>query len=186
MVAGSLASGSKPPAARDRARRLVPNACNLGACPQSSGSSALKPGFYVLKTDGGITAEGGHGSGEAAIGVVLKDPQYRDVDQISKAIGWAKNHHEAEYRALIEGLELARRHGIGRIRVFLDSALVVNTVNGDWKVDPEHLKGLRDTAIALINQFPDIKVCWVPREMNSEADALAGRALGRGARASSR
>lgn len=39
-----------------------------------------KPGFYVLKTDGGITAEQG-AAGPAAIGVVLKDHKYRDVDE---------------------------------------------------------------------------------------------------------
>ena len=139
-----------------------------------------KPGFYVLKADGGITAEQGQASGQAAIGVVLKDPKYRDVEEVSKAVGWARNHHEAEYKALIEGLELARRHGIDRIRVFLDSALVVNTVNGDWKLEPEHLKALCATARALVKEFPDIKMCWVPREMNLEADALASRALGRG------
>ena len=38
------------------------------------------------------------------------------------------------------GLELARRHGIDRIRVFSDSALVVNTVNGDWNLQPEYSK----------------------------------------------
>jgi len=132
----------------------------------------------VLKADGGITAEQGQASGQAAIGVVLKDPKYRDVDEVSKAIGWARNHHEAEYKALIEGLELARRHGIDRIRVFLDSTLVVNTVNGDWK--PEHLKDLCARACVLVTGFVDIKMCWVPREMNVEADVLASRALGRG------
>jgi ribonuclease HI len=100
-----------------------------------------RPGFYVLKSDGGITAEQGQAAGPEAIGVVLKDHKYRDVDEISKQIGWAKNHHEAEYKALIAGLELARGHGIDRIRVFSDSALVVNTVNGDWNLQPEHLKG---------------------------------------------
>ena len=49
-----------------------------------------RPGFYVLKTDGGITAEPGQAAGPAAIGVVLKDHKYRDVDEISKQIGWAK------------------------------------------------------------------------------------------------
>jgi hypothetical protein len=34
-----------------------------------------KPGFYVLKTDGGVTAEQG-AAGPAAIGVVLKDHKY--------------------------------------------------------------------------------------------------------------
>jgi ribonuclease HI len=135
--------------------------------------------LYVLKTDGGITYEQGRASGQAAIGVVLKDPKYRDVDEVSKAIGWARNHHEAEYRALIEGLNLARSHGIDRIRVFLDSTLVVNTVNGDWKLRPEHLRDLRATACLLVEEFADIKLCWLPREMNGEADALASTALGR-------
>jgi probable phosphoglycerate mutase len=118
-------------------------------------------------------------SGPAAIGAVLKDPKYRDVDQVSKAIGRARNHHVAEYRALIDGLELARRHGIERIRVFLDSSLVVNTVNGDWNVKPEDLRELRANACDLVREFTDIKLCWVLREMNSEADALASQALGR-------
>ena len=99
----------------------------------------------MLQTDGGITVEQGQASGQAAIGVVLKDPD-----------------------------------GIDRIRVFLDSALVVNTVNGDWKLEPEHLKDLCTMACVLVKEFADIKMCWVPREMNLEADALASRALGRG------
>lgn len=133
----------------------------------------------MLKADGGITYEKGKASGQAAIGVVLKDPKYRDVDEVSKGIGWVRNHHVPEYKALIEGLELARRHGIDRIRVYLDSALVVNTVNGDSKLEPEDLKDLCARACVLVNEFADFKMCWVPREMNSEADALASRALGR-------
>ena len=139
-----------------------------------------KPGFYVLKTDGGITAEQGQAAGPAAIGVVLKDHKYRDVEEMSKRIGWATSHHEAEYKALIAGLELARRYGIDRIRVFSDSTLVVNTVNGDWNLQPEHLKDLCVKAGLLLKEFADIRLSWVPREMNLEADTLASRALGRG------
>jgi ribonuclease HI len=144
--------------------------------PKGSGPT---PGFYVLKTDGGITAEPGKGSGLAAIGVVLKDPKYRDVAEVSREIGWARSHHVAEFEALIDGLKLARHHGIDLIRVFLDSALVVNTVNGDSKLKAVHLRDLYTTACALVEKFADIKMCWVPREMNVEADALASRALGR-------
>ncbi len=141
---------------------------------------APKPGFYVLKTDGGITAEHGQAAGPAAIGVVLKDHKHRDVAEISKRIGRARNHHEAEYKALIAGLELARRPALDRIRVFSDSALVVNTVNGDWNLQPEHLKDLCVKAGLLVKEFADIQLSWVPREMNLEADTLASRALGRG------
>ena len=81
---------------------------------------------------------------------------------------------------LVAGLELARHHGIDRIRVFSDSALVVNTVNGDWNLQPKHLKDLCVKAALLVKEFADIKLSWVPREMNLEADTLASRALGRG------
>lgn len=143
-------------------------------------ASRPKPGFYVLKTDGGIAAEQG-ASGPASVGVVLKDHKYRDVDEVSRRIGWARNHHVAEYKALIEGLKLARRHGIDHIRVFLDSTLVVNTVNGDWNLKPEDLNHLCTKAGVLVKEFADVRVCWVPREMNLEADALASRALRRDA-----
>ena len=65
---------------------------------------------YLLKTDGsgsGITDNPAQG----AIGVVLKDPDGHLVDEISKPIGPAINT-VAEYRALIEGLKLARSHRI--------------------------------------------------------------------------
>ncbi len=64
--------------------------------------------------------------------------------------------------------------------VFSDSALVVNTVNGDWNLQPEHLKDLCVKAGLLVKEFADIQLSWIPREMNLEADTLAGRALGRG------
>jgi ribonuclease HI len=141
---------------------------------------APKRGCYVLKTDGGIKAKAGQGAGEAAIGVVLKDHKYRDVEELSKRIGWANSHHEAEYKALIAGLKLARRYRIDRIRVFSDSTLVVNTVNGDSKLQSAHLKVLCVKAGLLVEEFNDIRLSWVPREMNLEADTLASRALGRG------
>jgi len=111
---------------------------------------------------------------------VLKDHKYRDVDDVSEEIGLARNHHVAEFKALIAGLELARRYRIDRIRAFADSTLVVNAVNGDWKLQPEDLQELCVKAGLLLKEFADIKLAWVPREMNLEADALASRALGRG------
>ena len=91
-----------------------------------------------------------------------------------------RNHHEAEYKARIAGLELARRHGIDPIRVFSDSALVVNTVKATGTSSPSTLKDLCAKAGLLVKEFETIQLSWVPREMNLEADALASRALGRG------
>ena len=138
--------------------------------------SGPKTRYHLLTTDGGIVADQpGKAAGEAAIGVVLKAP----LEEISKPIGPAKDHHVAEYRALIRGLEAARSRGIGHLRVCLDSALLVNQLNGRSAVKAEHLKPLHKRAVSLIQQFADKPtITWVPREANAEADALASTPLG--------
>jgi ribonuclease HI len=97
--------------------------------------------------------------------------------QISKAIGPA-THNVAEYRALIAGLELARDYGIERIRVYMDSELVVDQVNGVSAVKQGHLSELHTVASSLVALFKSIRISWVPREMNAEADRLVNDALG--------
>jgi ribonuclease H / adenosylcobalamin/alpha-ribazole phosphatase len=137
--------------------------------------SGLKARYHLLMTDGGIAADQpGSMTGEAAIGVVLKAP----LEELSEAIGPTKDHHVAEYRALIRGLEAARSHGIGHLRVCLDSRLLVDQMNGRSKVKAEHLKPLHEQAASLIQQFADIEIAWVPRDANAEADALASAPLG--------
>ena len=98
------------------------------------------------------------------------------IAEISKRIGPAINT-VAEYRALIEGLKLAHSRGIQRIRVFLDSELVVDRVNGRAKVRKEHIRPLHTEAWSLIQKFPNIRISWVPRKWNADADALATKAL---------
>jgi hypothetical protein len=72
------------------------------------------PGGAARSGDGGRRSDAanqpGNMAGEAATGVVLKRP----LKEISEAIAPAKDHHVAEYRALIRGLEAARSHGIGQ------------------------------------------------------------------------
>jgi ribonuclease H / adenosylcobalamin/alpha-ribazole phosphatase len=131
--------------------------------------------YHLLATDGGIVADQpGRMAGEAAIGVVLKAP----LEEISEPVGPAKDHHVAEYRALIRGLETALSRGVEHLRVCLDSALLVNQLTGKAQVKAEHLKPLHKRAASLIRQFADIKIAWVPRKANAEADALASTPLG--------
>lgn len=138
-------------------------------------------GQYILNTDGGMAP--GHGKrrvgdplGEAAIGVLLRTPRLATLAEVSKAIGPA-THNVAEYKALITGLQLALDHGVRRIRVYMDSELVVEQVNDRSTVKQPHLQELRDTVAGLWEQFQSIRVSWVPREMNGDADRLAREAL---------
>ena len=88
--------------------------------------AGLKRGYYLLNTDGGMASNGRRRSGDplgrAAIGALLRTPRLVTVAQISKAIGPA-TQNVAEYRALIEGLTLARDYGIQRIRIYMGSRI---------------------------------------------------------------
>ena len=86
---------------------------------------------YLLNADGSGTGTTDNPA-QGAIGVVLRHPDGHLIAEISTRIGPAINT-VAEYRALIEGLKLARSRRIHRIRVFLDSELVVDQVNGRAK-----------------------------------------------------
>jgi ribonuclease HI len=129
---------------------------------------------YLLNTDGGNS---GNPLGRAAIGALLRTRRLVTVAQMSKAIGPA-THNVAEYQALIEGLELAREYGVQRIRVYMDSELVVDQVNGVSAVRQAHLKELYGEARSLVAQFKSFRISWVPRELNAEADRLVNDALG--------
>src|SRR4051812_7390499 len=133
-----------------------------------------KRGYYLLNTDGGNR---GDPLGRAAIGALLRTRRLVTVAQISKAIGPA-THNVAEYQGLIEGLKLARENGIQRIRVYMDSEIVVDQVNGVSPVRQAHLSELHREARGLVTQFKSFRISWVPRELNAEADRLVNDALG--------
>ena len=74
--------------------------------PEAADLGAMKPGYYLLNTDGGNKRRlPGEPLNHAAIGALLRTRRLVHVAQISKAIGPA-THNVAEYRALIEGLTL--------------------------------------------------------------------------------
>lgn len=139
------------------------------------------PGLYILNTDGGMAPgygqrRSGDPPGQAAIGGLLRTPRLATLATISETIGPA-THNEAEYRALIKGLEVALDHGVQRIRVYMDSALVVDQVNGCAAVRQAHLGKWHAAASSLRTEFKSIRVSWVPREWNAEADKLASDAF---------
>ena len=139
--------------------------------------SGLKRGYYLLNTDGGhVRRRPGEPLPLAAIGALLRTRRLVNVAQISEAIGPA-THNVAEYRALIQGLKLARDYGIERVRVFMDSELVVDQMNRVSRVREAHLVELHDEASSLAALFKSIRISWVPRKMNTEADRLVRDAL---------
>lgn len=113
--------------------------------------------------------------GDASIGIsILLDG--KEVHTISKKIGIATNN-EAEYQALIDGLNYCVDNSIKEIEVFLDSNLVVEQVNKNFKVKAGNLKVLNSKVDDLIQEFNFIEINHVYREENKRADQLANMAL---------
>ena len=126
---------------------------------------------YQLFCDGASRSN----PGDASIGIsILLDG--KEVHTISKKIGIATNN-EAEYQALIDGLSYCVNNSIKEIQVFLDSNLVVEQVNKNFKVKAGNLKVLNSKVDDLIQEFNFIEINHVYREENKRADQLANMAL---------
>jgi ribonuclease HI len=116
--------------------------------------------------------------GNAGIGVVIylpgeEGPEGKNVEiKISGYIGIATNN-VAEYSALIAGLEKAVSIGTKKIKIFLDSELLVRQINGIYKVKNKNLQPLWMKVMNILKEFDTYKVSHVRRELNKEADALA-------------
>lgn len=113
--------------------------------------------------------------GNRSIGALLLSPTGETVE-ISQAYGFGTNN-EAEYAALIALLEAAISAGAPSVAVCGDSQLVVNQLNGQWKVKSPTLHGYWSRARSLVRQA-NARVTWVPREQNARADELSKKALG--------
>ena len=95
----------------------------------------------------------------------------------SKYIGNKRTNNEAEYCALIMGLEEAIRSNIKKLSVCGDSLLVINQVNGVYKVKHVNLIPLYERVIELKTQFKTIDFTHVYRNENKRADQLSNIAL---------
>ena len=126
----------------------------------------------TLYADGGARGNPGPAAGAA----VLLDEAGNVVAERAQYLGRATNN-VAEYTGLIVGLEEAKRLGVTKLDVRLDSLLVVQQMRGIWKIKNPGLRPLALRAGALLAEFPDRTVEHVRREQNTLADALVNRAL---------
>ena len=138
------------------------------------------PPAHVAYVDGASRGN----PGPAAYAVVLQGPGGQTQFEIGKYFGRATNN-VAEYYALIAALDAAQSRGIKRLLVRSDSELLVRQMQGRYKVKSADLKPLHERAQKLARGFGYFAIEHVPREQNSEADALANRALDETSRSTS-
>jgi ribonuclease HI len=83
----------------------------------------------------------------------------------------------AEYTGLIKALEWLLDQKIsGPVVVRGDSDLIIRQVKGEYKVKSPLLAPLHRQAVDLLDQLPEVRLEWVPRERNADADRLTNLA----------
>lgn len=131
-------------------------------------------GVLTLESDGGCEPN----PGEGQIGVVVKKDGVT-CHEISARIGHATNNI-AEWQAAIRALDYAVGYTMAyperNVELRMDSQLVVYQLTGRWKTKNAGLKPLLTKGQALLSALKEqgvtVRVYWIPREQNRDADAL--------------
>jgi ribonuclease HI len=140
------------------------------------------PQRLLIRTDGAARGNPGH----ASAGAVLIDNDAPDalsqtatpIATISDYLGIQTNN-VAEYTGVVRALRLASELGAREVRLLLDSMLIVEQLNGRWKVRDAKLAPLNEECRAILSTFVRWSAVHVRRAFNSAADALANEAIDR-------
>lgn len=127
----------------------------------------------VVNTDGGARGN----PGPAAAGVVIQhDGKTTEVKQY---LGERQTNNWAEYEAVVIAIGMLLELGLrGRdVEFRLDSKLVVEQVQGNWKIKEPNLKEQVAKVRGLLKDFGAVTFSYVPRADNKEADRLVNEAL---------
>jgi ribonuclease HI len=133
----------------------------------------------IIFVDGGSRGN----PGPSAVGFVFCNEKGQIFKEYSEYLGENITNNEAEYRGVILALKkfkalfgnkLAKNT---EIELKSDSELLINQLNGEYKILDEKIQPLFLETWNLKIDFKKIKFKLISREKNQEADRLANQAL---------
>jgi ribonuclease HI len=133
----------------------------------------------TVYTDGGSRGN----PGKAAIGVVFCNEKGEIIKKFGEYLGDGLTNNEAEYQAVIFALKKFKAvfgkavAQVSEVEVRSDSELLVNQMNGKYKLENEKIQQFFIEIWNLKIDFAGVKFKAIPREKNKEADKLVNEAL---------
>ena len=126
----------------------------------------------VLRTDGAARGN----PGPAGAGFVVETDDGSVINS-----GWVylgrRTNNQAEYEALICGLEALESDPPTHLTVYSDSELMVRQLNGEYRVKDSDLKDRFIRASQILLRIGSVTVEHVSRSENERADDLANQAI---------
>lgn len=133
----------------------------------------------IIYTDGGSRGN----PGPAAIGVVIGDEKGNVIKKYSEYLGETVTNNEAEYQAVIFAMKKIK-HLLGKkkikntlIEIRSDSELLINQLNGKFKIQDKKIAELFIKTWNLKIDFGPVIFQHISREENKEADKLLNQTL---------
>jgi len=135
----------------------------------------------TIYTDGGSRGN----PGNAGVGVVVYNQAGDVVYEASQFLG-IKTNNEAEYQGFLISLEwllpYSSDHQLDKVIWKLDSKLVVEQLNKNWKIKEPRMRKLAEEIWHKMTPLScEYTIVHIPRSENAEADALANQAMDAGA-----
>lgn len=125
-----------------------------------------------IYTDGGAR----NNPGPAAIGIIIKNESGKTLKKNYKYLG-IKTNNQAEYWAIIEAFNIIKNISADQIDFYLDSKLVAEQLNRQYKVKNSELAPLFVKIWNFTLKYKKITFNYIPREQNKEADKLVNKCL---------
>jgi ribonuclease HI len=129
-----------------------------------------------IYTDGGSRGNPGPAASGAVVYALKNNKEGEVLGEAMKYLGETTNN-QAEYTAIVIGLQKAAELGAEGVELFMDSELAVKQLKGQYKVkNPEIAQRFLEVK-NLIHKFKWVTYTHVRRENNKEADALVNKCL---------
>ncbi|KAK2995571.1 hypothetical protein RJ640_000047 [Escallonia rubra] len=133
--------------------------------------------IYVGIAPWRMTFDGSKISPGAGAGIVLISPD-GNIHQFAFQIEKDCSNNQAEYEALIIGLEILLDMHITTVQISGDSQLVIKKLNKEFKCNAPGLEMCFSIATYLLAKFDDVTITHIPRINNSSANVMAQLASG--------
>ena len=127
----------------------------------------------LIHTDGAARGN----PGPAGLGAILRDAETGEtLAELATYLGIRTNNY-AEWTAVAEALDEARRLGATHVDLRMDSELVARQISGVYRVKHPDLRPIHERVMRQLAGFEGYTVGHVPRALNKDADRLSNVAI---------
>ena len=129
-----------------------------------------------IYSDGGSRGNPGPAAAGAVLYALQNGEEGEELGRASRYLGSTTNN-QAEYTAIVIGLEKAKLLGADSVELFMDSELAVKQLKGEYKVKNQDLAKRFLEVKNLLTYFDHVVITHVRREKNKVADAIVNEVL---------